>query len=193
EPPRTRGRGRAYAAVSRRGGPSRAGRSAHPSHLGSALSGNPRLQRALLPGAVLRQPLAPSRGATAEAAPPNRCRLPCRRHRAGAGRSRPGGVVRGGRGLTAPPPRDLHPALDGATRISVQIAGAGRSYAATVVGTDVAEDVAVIQLQGAAGLKVAPFGDSGKVLIGDRVVSLGNALGRAGPPSVSQGFVVGLG
>src|SRR2546425_161876 len=57
--------------------------------------------------------------------------------------------------------------IDGATRISVQIAGAGRSYAATVVGTDVAEDVAVIQLQGAAGLKVAPFGDSGKVLIGD--------------------------
>ena len=53
--------------------------------------------------------------------------------------------------------------------------------------------MAVIQLQGAAGLKVAPFGDSGKVLIGDRVVSLGNALGRAGPPSVSQGFVVGLG
>jgi len=83
--------------------------------------------------------------------------------------------------------------IDGAMRISVQIAGAGRTYAATVVGTDVAEDVAVIQLQGAAGLKVAPFGDSGKVAIGDRVVSLGNALGRAGPPSVSQGFVVGLG
>ena len=83
--------------------------------------------------------------------------------------------------------------IDGATRISVQIAGTGRSYAATIVGTDVAEDVAVIQLQGAAGLKVAPFGDSGKVMIGDRVVSLGNALGRAGPPSVSQGIVVGLG
>ena len=83
--------------------------------------------------------------------------------------------------------------IDGATRISVQIGGTGRSYAATIVGTDVAEDVAVIQLQGAAGLKVAPFGDSGKVMIGDRVVSLGNALGRAGPPSVSQGFVVGLG
>jgi len=83
--------------------------------------------------------------------------------------------------------------IDGATRISVQIAGTGRTYAATVVGKDVAEDVAVVQLQGAAGLKVAPFGDSGKVSIGDRVVSLGNALGRAGPPSVSQGFVVGLG
>ena len=83
--------------------------------------------------------------------------------------------------------------IDGATRISVQIAGAGRTYPATVVGTDVAEDVAVIQLQGAAGLKVAPFGDSGRVVVGDRVVSLGNALGRAGPPSVSQGLVVGLG
>ena len=83
--------------------------------------------------------------------------------------------------------------IDGATRISVQIAGAGRTYAAAIVGTDVAEDVAVIQLQGAAGLKVAPFGDSGRVVVGDRVVSLGNALGRAGPPSVSQGLVVGLG
>jgi S1-C subfamily serine protease len=82
--------------------------------------------------------------------------------------------------------------IDGATHISVQIGGAGRSYPATIVGTDVAEDVAVIQLQGASGLRVAPFGDSSKVLVGDRVVSLGNALGRAGPPSVSQGVVVGL-
>ncbi|MEA2505380.1 MAG: hypothetical protein QOG36_2423 [Actinomycetota bacterium] len=82
--------------------------------------------------------------------------------------------------------------IDGATRISVQLGGTGRAYTATIVGTDVAEDVAVIQLQGASGLKVAPFGDSSKVLVGDRVVSLGNALGRAGPPSISQGLVVGL-
>jgi S1-C subfamily serine protease len=82
--------------------------------------------------------------------------------------------------------------IDGATRISVQVGGAGRAYTATIVGTDVAEDVAVIQLQGASGLKAAPFGDSSRVLVGDRVVSLGNALGRAGPPSVSQGLVVGL-
>jgi S1-C subfamily serine protease len=82
--------------------------------------------------------------------------------------------------------------IDGATRISVQIGGTGRAYTATIVGTDVPEDVAVIQLQGASGLKVAPFGDSSKVLVGDRVVALGNALGRAGPPSISQGFVVGL-
>jgi S1-C subfamily serine protease len=82
--------------------------------------------------------------------------------------------------------------IDGATRISVQVGGTGRAYAATIVGTDVAQDVAVIQLQGASGLKVAPFGDSSKVLVGDRVVALGNALGRAGPPSISQGLVVGL-
>jgi S1-C subfamily serine protease len=82
--------------------------------------------------------------------------------------------------------------IDGATRISVQIGGAGRAYTATIVGTDLAEDVAVIQLQGASGLKVAPFGDSSKVVVGDRVVALGNALGRAGPPSISQGLVVGL-
>jgi S1-C subfamily serine protease len=82
--------------------------------------------------------------------------------------------------------------IDGATRITVLIAGVGRAYTATIVGTDVAEDVAVIQIQGASGLKVAPFGDSSRVAVGDRVVALGNALGRAGPPSVSQGLVVGL-
>lgn len=82
--------------------------------------------------------------------------------------------------------------IDGATQISVQIAGTGRSYAATLVNTDPAEDVAVLQLQGASGLRVAPFGDSARVALGDRVVALGNALGRAGPPSVSQGLVVGL-
>ncbi|HYR63642.1 MAG TPA: trypsin-like peptidase domain-containing protein [Actinomycetota bacterium] len=82
--------------------------------------------------------------------------------------------------------------IDGAVSISVQVAGVGHTYPATVVGRDVPEDVAVIQLQGASGLRVAPFGDSSHVLIGDRVVALGNALGRAGPPSVSQGLVVAL-
>jgi S1-C subfamily serine protease len=82
--------------------------------------------------------------------------------------------------------------IDGATRISVQIAGTGRSYPATVVNKSVADDVAVLQMQGVSGLKVAPFGDSTRVNVGDRVVALGNALGRAGPPSVSQGLVVGL-
>src|SRR5260370_14732071 len=47
--------------------------------------------------------------------------------------------------------------IDGATRISVQIAGTGRTYAATVVGKDVAEDVAVVQPPGAARVKVPPL------------------------------------
>lgn len=82
--------------------------------------------------------------------------------------------------------------IDGATSISVQVAGTTRVYAATLVNSDPAEDVAVIQLLGATGMKVAPFGDSSGVALGDSVVALGNALGRGGPPSLSQGTVVGL-
>jgi len=77
--------------------------------------------------------------------------------------------------------------------ISVQIAGTGRSYPAAIVGQDPTDDVALLQLQGVSGLKTIPLGDSSKAAIGDTVVALGNALGRAGPPSASPGTIVALG
>ncbi|HLY81821.1 MAG TPA: trypsin-like peptidase domain-containing protein, partial [Acidimicrobiales bacterium] len=79
--------------------------------------------------------------------------------------------------------------IDGATSISVRVVETGRTYTATVVGTDPTEDVAIIQLQGASGLKPIPVGDSSVVAPGDPVVAIGNAGGTGGTPSVVTGTV----
>jgi S1-C subfamily serine protease len=65
--------------------------------------------------------------------------------------------------------------IHGATTIKVVAPGTGRSYAATVVGYDVAHDIAVLQAQNASGLKTAPLGDS--VDVGEAVTAVGNAGG----------------
>ncbi|MDQ6615562.1 MAG: S1C family serine protease [Actinomycetota bacterium] len=79
--------------------------------------------------------------------------------------------------------------VKGATTISVTIPSTRRTYSATVVGTDPTEDVAVIQLRGASGLKTIPIGNSGTVTSGDAVVAMGNAGGVGGAPSVVTGTV----
>lgn len=60
---------------------------------------------------------------------------------------------------------------------------------AQIIGADSDTDLAVIKVN-AANLNVAEFGDSSKLAIGDRVVTLGNAGGLAW--SASQGIVSGL-
>jgi S1-C subfamily serine protease len=82
--------------------------------------------------------------------------------------------------------------VKGATSISATVVGTGRTYTAKVIGTAPSEDVAVIQLEGASGLKTVDFGDSTKVKVGDPVVAMGNAGGKGGNPSVVQGSVVAL-
>jgi S1-C subfamily serine protease len=83
--------------------------------------------------------------------------------------------------------------IEGATAISVTDVGNGRSYSATVVGYDESEDIAVLQLQGASGLKTVTLGDSSDLDVGDKVTALGNAGGTGGAPEVSAGTVTGLG
>src|SRR5262252_1518727 len=80
-----------------------------------------------------------------------------------------------------------------ATSIRVRDIGNGRTYAAKVVGYDQSRDIAVIQAVGASGLQTAGLGDSSTVKVGDKVVALGNALGKGGTPSVAVGRVAGLG
>ncbi|HEY6379600.1 MAG TPA: trypsin-like peptidase domain-containing protein [Candidatus Dormibacteraeota bacterium] len=82
--------------------------------------------------------------------------------------------------------------IQGATSIDVLIAGTGPTYSAHVVGADPTNDVALLQIDGASGLKTVHLGDSSTVSVGDAVVALGNALGRQGTPSVSQGHVTAL-
>jgi S1-C subfamily serine protease len=83
--------------------------------------------------------------------------------------------------------------INGATSVKVRDVGNGRTYPAKVVGYSASKDVAVLQLQGASGLTTANLGDSSQVRVGDKVVAIGNALGRNGTPSVATGRVTGLG
>ena len=82
--------------------------------------------------------------------------------------------------------------IDGATAISVTDVGNGKTYKATVVGYDATQDIAVLQLQGASGLKVATIGDSSKATVGEGVVAIGNAGGTGGTPSAAGGSIIAL-
>lgn len=82
--------------------------------------------------------------------------------------------------------------IEGATSVSVTDIGNGRTYSATVVGTDKASDVAVLQMSGAAGLATVRLGDSSKLSIGEAVTAIGNAGGSGGTPSVTTGDVTAL-
>ncbi len=82
--------------------------------------------------------------------------------------------------------------IDGATSVKVTDVGNGRTYPATVVGYDQAGDIAVLQAQGASGLKTVTLGISSKVTVGEAVIALGNAEGKGGIPAVATGQVTGL-
>lgn len=52
-----------------------------------------------------------------------------------------------------------------------------RSFKAKVVGTDPRSDLAVIQVQGASGLKQATLGDASNLQVGEWVLAIGNPFG----------------
>ncbi|HEX4429704.1 MAG TPA: trypsin-like peptidase domain-containing protein [Frankiaceae bacterium] len=78
--------------------------------------------------------------------------------------------------------------IDGATYITVTISATQQRYVAHVVGTEVSQDVAVLQLVGASGLTTIPLGDSDTVASGQPVVGIGNA-GGSGTLSIVTGNV----
>ncbi len=82
--------------------------------------------------------------------------------------------------------------VSGATQVTAQIDGAGKTYTARVLGTDKSDDVALLQLQGASGLKPAAIGDSSKVAVGDEVVALGNQGGQGGAPTATSGAITAV-
>ena len=67
--------------------------------------------------------------------------------------------------------------IEDSTSITAQTAN-GHQYRAKVLGYDVTGDIALIQLEGASGLKTVPLGDSASVKTGDSVVGMGNAGGQ---------------
>ena len=76
--------------------------------------------------------------------------------------------------------------------ITVKISNGDRTYPAQVVGTDVVDDVAVLQAEGASGLPTINVGSSSQVSVGDAVVAIGNAFNKQGPPTVTEGSVTGV-
>ncbi len=83
--------------------------------------------------------------------------------------------------------------IEGATAIRVTDVGNGHTYRAVVAGYDRTDDLAVLQLQHASGLKTVVLGDSSTVRAGDAVVGIGNAAGRGGRPTAAAGTVTALG
>jgi S1-C subfamily serine protease len=81
--------------------------------------------------------------------------------------------------------------VGGATKITVTVVSTGRSYPATVVGTDAGDDVAVLRLSGASGLDTAKL-SSDDVSVGDEVTAVGNAGGTGGTPTAAEGAVTAL-
>ena len=79
--------------------------------------------------------------------------------------------------------------VDNATEITVTLQD-GRDLAATVVGSDVPSDVAVVKVPPESLTQVA-LGDSTKIEVGDFVVAIGNPFGLQ--HTVTSGIVSGLG
>ena len=83
--------------------------------------------------------------------------------------------------------------VNGSTSITVTVQGRSQRYSAHVVGVDISQDIAVIQIDGSvSGLPTVKFADSSSLEVGQTVVALGNALGRGGAPNVTSGQITAL-
>ncbi|HYA68614.1 MAG TPA: trypsin-like peptidase domain-containing protein [Acidimicrobiales bacterium] len=82
--------------------------------------------------------------------------------------------------------------IEEATTINAQVAGTGRTYTANVLGYDVVDDIALLQLQGASGLRTITPGNSTNATVGQPVVAIGNAGGKGGTPTVVAGTITAV-
>lgn len=79
-----------------------------------------------------------------------------------------------------------HHVVDGADSVTVKLAD-GRSFEATVIGSDPMTDVALLQLETEEALPVVAFGESDTMRAGDEVVAVGNPFGLGG--TVTSGII----
>ena len=79
--------------------------------------------------------------------------------------------------------------INGATSIKATLVTTGKTYTARVLGYDATDDVALLQLQNASGLKTVSVGNSAQVSLGTPVLAVGNAGGQGGNPTVAQGII----
>ena len=80
--------------------------------------------------------------------------------------------------------------IEGAQRLSVSFGG-NKSYPARFVGADPDTDLAVIKVDsGGDALSVVPLGDSDRLVVGQKVLAIGNPFGLA--RTLSTGVISGL-
>src|SRR5262249_7191740 len=75
-------------------------------------------------------------------------------------------------------------------RIRGQVGDTGPTYDAALIGVDAANDVALLQLQHASGLRTAMLGDPSRAHVGDQAAFIGYT--GAGGPSVVRGRITRL-
>ncbi|RDH77503.1 serine protease [Mycolicibacterium moriokaense] len=81
--------------------------------------------------------------------------------------------------------------VQGADAITAHSVGNGQAYGADLIGYDRTHDIALLQLRGAAGLPVAPLGDSASIVVGEPAVAIGNA-NPGSPPTREPGTITEL-
>jgi serine protease Do len=79
--------------------------------------------------------------------------------------------------------------VEGATNVSVQLAD-GRTFSGTIYGESSTTDLAIVKIQ-ATGLPTAAVGDSASLVVGQRVIAIGDPLGDF-QNTVTTGIVSGL-
>ena len=79
--------------------------------------------------------------------------------------------------------------IEGASKITVRTR-AGDEYSASIIGSDEETDLAVIKVE-ANGLKTAALGVSENLVVGQRVLAVGNPLGELGG-TVTEGIISAL-
>lgn len=79
--------------------------------------------------------------------------------------------------------------IEGAQKLTVSFGGE-KTYPATVVGGDPDTDLAVIKIDPPPGLTVVPLGDSDKLIVGQKVLAIGNPFGL--DRTLTTGVISGL-
>lgn len=84
--------------------------------------------------------------------------------------------------------------VEGSTSITVTRYGTTKALQAGLVGAVPAQDLALLQIEGARDLPAVTLGDSAAAPVGSAVIAVGNALGLSpGTPTVTEGIVSATG
>lgn len=81
--------------------------------------------------------------------------------------------------------------IDRAQRLEVALPS-GEKVEAKVLGYDMFTDLAVLEIDGSLVTKVAEFGDSSKLRVGEPAIAIGNPLGLEFSRTVTQGIISSL-